>query len=339
MVRITTGMELDGVSAEIPRAQHGVHVRVDEEAATDAGRSEPLDGAGKPIRLAGDVEATLGRDLLTPLRHDRRLARAKSLGQLDDRVAERHLEVQRGPDAAGQTFDVRILNVAPIFAKVSGNAIGASAFAKERRGQRIRFVGAACLTNRGDMIDVDEQTLVRGVHCSGGCAVWRTPPVDPPAGRHYVRIQTALEPSVRKWALLIVVAAACARTPSMGSSLTGAPTAREAATMFVGAAQAQDLQAMGAVWGTDKGAARDNMERDVLDRRLIILQPCYTHDRAQVLDEQIGASATERLVRIQLTRTNRTKTLQFKVVRGPSNRWYVEDANYEAVQTDFCRPG
>jgi hypothetical protein len=123
----------------------------------------------------------------------------------------------------------------------------------------------------------------------------------------------------------------------MGSSMTGAASARDATLMFVNAARSQDLQAMGAVWGNAQGPARDNMDRNELDRRLIILQPCYVHDRAQVLDEQIGSTPTERLVRIQLTRANRTKTLQFKVVRGPSNRWYVEDTNYEAVQTDFCR--
>lgn len=125
----------------------------------------------------------------------------------------------------------------------------------------------------------------------------------------------------------------------MGSSQTGATTARDAALMFVGAAQAQDLQAMSAVWGTDRGAARDNMERQELDRRLIILQPCYAHDRAQILDETIGTTATVRNVRIQLTRANRTKTLEFKVVRGPSSRWYVEDTDYDNVQADFCRPG
>lgn len=142
---------------------------------------------------------------------------------------------------------------------------------------------------------------------------------------------------MRKWALLIVVTAACARNPGIGSSLTGAPSARDAATLFVSAANSQDLQAMGAVWGNDKGAARDNMDRVQLERRLIILQPCYAHDRAQILDEQMGMTPTERLVRIQLTRANRTKTLQFKVVRGPSNRWYVEDTAYDTVQNDFCR--
>ena len=144
---------------------------------------------------------------------------------------------------------------------------------------------------------------------------------------------------MRKWALLVVIAVACARNPGMGGSLTGARSASEAATMFVGAANSQDLQAMGAVWGNEKGAARDNMDRMELERRLIILQPCYVHDRAQILDDQMGVTPTERLVRIQLTRANRTKTLQFKVVRGPSNRWYVGDAAYETVQSDFCRSG
>ena len=123
----------------------------------------------------------------------------------------------------------------------------------------------------------------------------------------------------------------------MGSSMTGAPSPSNAATMFVSAANAQDLQAMGAVWGSEKGAARDNMDRNQLEQRLIILQPCYVHDRAQVINDRIGTVVTQRLVQIQLTRANRTKTLEFKVVRGPSNRWYVEDVAYEAVQADFCR--
>jgi hypothetical protein len=107
--------------------------------------------------------------------------------------------------------------------------------------------------------------------------------------------------------------------------------------MFVNAAKAQDIQAMGALWGTDKGAARDNMDRQQLESRLIILQPCYVADRVQVLNEQLGATPAMRVVRLQLTRGTRTKNLEFKAVRGPSNRWYVEDTNYEAVQSDFCR--
>lgn len=142
---------------------------------------------------------------------------------------------------------------------------------------------------------------------------------------------------MRKWALLAIVFAACSRSPSMGTSLTGAPTARDAAMMFLGAAKAQDLQAMGAVWGTAQGASRDHMDREQLDRRLLILQPCYVADRSQVLDESMGAGPTERRIRLQLTRGTRTKTIEFKVVRGPSSRWYVEDVDYDNLQADFCR--
>lgn len=143
---------------------------------------------------------------------------------------------------------------------------------------------------------------------------------------------------MRKWALLAIVALACSKSAPVGTSLTGAPSARDAAMQFMGAVKAQDLQAMGAVWGSDKGAARDNMDRTELDKRLVILQQCYDHDRAQVLDESAGVDG-QRLVRVQITRGGRTKIPQFKVGKGPSNRWYVFDTDYESVQADFCRRG
>jgi hypothetical protein len=142
---------------------------------------------------------------------------------------------------------------------------------------------------------------------------------------------------VRKWALLAIVIAACSRNPSMGSSQTGAASARDAAMMFTAAAKSQDLQAMGSLWGTAQGASRDHMDRQQLDQRLVILQPCYVADRVQIVDESMGSVPTERRVRLQLTRGSRTKNVEFKAVRGPSNRWYVEDVDYDAVQGDFCR--
>jgi hypothetical protein len=219
---------------------------------------------------------------------------------------------------------------------VRGDPVGAGIFAGLCGVNRIRLWSAACLTNGGDVIDVDEQTLMRGVHVSVGCAGWQAPPVDPLAGRHYVRIQTGLETSVKKWCLLAIVAIACSKNPSMGSSLAGAPAPRDAVTNFMGAVKAQDLQAMGAIWGSEQGAARDNMDRAELDRRLIILQQCYNHDRAQILDDQAGSTPNERRVRVQVTRGNRTKTPEFKVVKGPSNRWYVQDTDFPTVQGEFC---
>jgi hypothetical protein len=99
-----------------------------------------------------------------------------------------------------------------------------------------------------------------------------------------------------------------------GHVALGAPSAKEAATMFMGAVKAQDLQAMGAVWGSEQGAARDHMDRTELDKRLVILQSCYDHDRAQILDEQAGPNG-QRVVRVQVTRGGKTKVPQFKVAR------------------------
>jgi hypothetical protein len=106
--------------------------------------------------------------------------------------------------------------------------------------------------------------------------------------------------------------------------------------MFMGAVKAQDLQAMGSVWGSEQGAARDHMDRQELDKRLVILQSCYDHDRAQILDESAGPNG-QRLVRVQVTRGGKTKVPQFKVGKGPSNRWYVFDTDYDTVAADFCK--
>jgi hypothetical protein len=138
-------------------------------------------------------------------------------------------------------------------------------------------------------------------------------------------------------ALLVFLLSACSRAPSPGSSMTGAPTARDAATRFMNAVKAQDLMAMGGVWGTDRGPARESLERSDLDRRLVLLQQCYDHDRFQILDES-STPEGERVVRVQITRGNVTRTPAFRVVQGPSNRWYVRDTDFATVQGQFCTP-
>jgi hypothetical protein len=93
--------------------------------------------------------------------------------------------------------------------------------------------------------------------------------------------------------------------------------------------------AMGSVWGTDRGPARETLERSDLDSRLVVLQTCYDHDRFQILDDASSADGGRR-VRVQITRGNVTKVPEFKVVQGPSSRWYVSDTDFPTVQNDFC---
>ena len=136
--------------------------------------------------------------------------------------------------------------------------------------------------------------------------------------------------------LLVLGVGAC-RTPPPGTSLTGAAAPRLAVEQFMTAVKAQDLQAMSVVWGTEKGAARDQMERNELDQRLIVIQGCYAHDRYQIVDET-PASDGKRFVKVSITRARRTKTPNFSLVKGPSERWYVLDADF-ATMRDMCRTG
>ncbi|MCC6929265.1 MAG: hypothetical protein IT359_09775 [Gemmatimonadaceae bacterium] len=141
---------------------------------------------------------------------------------------------------------------------------------------------------------------------------------------------------MKKWIVLVpLVLAACGRKPAPGVALTGAAAPRLAVESFLAAVKAQDLQAMSVVWGTDKGPARDQLERTELEKREIIMQGCYDHDRYRIVEEG-PAPNDERLVRVEITRGKKTATPSFSVVKGPSERWYVRDAGITAMK-EFCK--
>ncbi|MEP7347168.1 MAG: hypothetical protein ABI877_17995, partial [Gemmatimonadaceae bacterium] len=140
---------------------------------------------------------------------------------------------------------------------------------------------------------------------------------------------------VKKLILLAVIVAACSRGPGPGSALTGAVAPRRAVEEFMGAVKAQDLQAMSVVWGTEQGPARDHLDRTELEKREIIMTGCYSHDRFRVLGETPGVGG-RRMVRVEIVRANKTKTPTFVTVKGPSERWYVLDADFDAMR-DFCK--
>jgi hypothetical protein len=117
--------------------------------------------------------------------------------------------------------------------------------------------------------------------------------------------------------------------------MPGAVAPRQAVERFLGAAKSQDLQEMSIAWGTSKGPARDQFERTELEKRLIVMQGCYDSDKHRIVDEQ-PADNGKRILRVELTKGAVTKTPRFTTVKGPSDRWYVEDADFAAV-TALCR--
>jgi hypothetical protein len=117
--------------------------------------------------------------------------------------------------------------------------------------------------------------------------------------------------------------------------LTGASTARGAVTAFLEGVQAGDIQAMSVIFGTSHGPSRDNMDRAELEKRLVILQCYFTHDKFRILDDSPGEGG-HRVITTELTRGSNTRTPKFYAIPGPSNRWYVDNMEIAAVR-DFCR--
>ena len=106
---------------------------------------------------------------------------------------------------------------------------------------------------------------------------------------------------MKKLLLAFLVLSACSRSttttntgavpaPSSGPQLVGASSPRMAVEQFLTAVRAQDIQAMSVVFGTTRGPSRDNMEREQLEKRLIILQCYFMHDKYRILGETPGES-------------------------------------------------
>ncbi|MGI9141391.1 MAG: hypothetical protein ACR2GJ_09810 [Gemmatimonadaceae bacterium] len=143
-------------------------------------------------------------------------------------------------------------------------------------------------------------------------------------------------------AALLFAAVGCAATPSPAitpspGSVAAPAAARLAVTAFLDAVRAEDIQAMGAIFGTSRGPLRETMpsaDAGQLEKRLIILHCYLQHDSYRVLSEVPGEGAS-RIVRVELTRGRNRRQPALFAVEGPRGRWYVENVELAAVR-DFC---
>lgn len=92
---------------------------------------------------------------------------------------------------------------------------------------------------------------------------------------------------------------------------------------------------MSVIFGTNRGPSRDNMNRDELEKRLIILQCYFNHDKFRILSETPGDGG-HRVVATELTRGTNIRIPRFYTIQGPANRFYVDNMEIAAVR-DFCR--
>ena len=143
----------------------------------------------------------------------------------------------------------------------------------------------------------------------------------------------------RTVAVSLLLAACSSATQSANTgALTGAATAQLAVEQFLKAVNAKDIQAMSTMFGTNKGPARETMDRTELEKRLVILACYFTHDTARILGEDPGTGG-HREVRVEVKKGNMTRQTTFYAIQGPGRRWYVDNMDIAAVR-DFCgNPG
>ena len=133
---------------------------------------------------------------------------------------------------------------------------------------------------------------------------------------------------------MVLLLAAChgVRRPA-----TGAASPRGAVTNFLSAVRAQDLQAMSIAWGTDKGAARDVVDPKQIEKRELVMVCYLGHDHYDIQSEA-PAENGQRVFHVALTKGQITRSTNFFVVKGPSDRWYVESVDIAPLSA-LCRSG
>ncbi|HEY3285975.1 MAG TPA: hypothetical protein VGJ96_02525 [Gemmatimonadaceae bacterium] len=135
--------------------------------------------------------------------------------------------------------------------------------------------------------------------------------------------------------LLLPVLAACSSLPGGGSG-TGAESPNAAIQQFLAASQRKDLTAMGNVWGTDKGPASTSMSQKELERRELIMIQCLAHEQVALGAPTPGEAGRLRIP-VTLTLLTLKATPLFTVVKGPANRWYVENLELDQLRDHgFC---
>lgn len=136
---------------------------------------------------------------------------------------------------------------------------------------------------------------------------------------------------MRTLLVLLLLALGACRPAARGGPMPGAPDARAALDGFLNGVRAQDLQVISNYWGNADGLARDRFDRAELERRELIMACHLAHDRVRVLDETPRAGG-RRAYTVELTYGNVTRATEIQTVQGPSDRWFVENADITKTQ-------
>ncbi len=120
-------------------------------------------------------------------------------------------------------------------------------------------------------------------------------------------------------------------------STVGAASAKGAVDAFLSAVNKQDLQGMSGLWGNANGLARDQLKREELEKRLIIIQCLLANDRYRYLEDTPRLSTGGRQnFQVELTKGSNKAATAFTTVPSKGGRWLVEDVDVTKLR-EFCR--
>jgi hypothetical protein len=141
---------------------------------------------------------------------------------------------------------------------------------------------------------------------------------------------------LKRFALLFLFASACKTVPVADGTFTGGATPRAAVERYLAGAYAQDMQAVGAVFGNDKGPAREQYPRATLETQFLVQLSCFRSGKATISGPTIGERGSQ-IFSVGLTQGKLEASVPFVVVKGPSNRWYVQQFEIIPLQNKgFC---
>ncbi|HEX2094205.1 MAG TPA: hypothetical protein VHG28_17510 [Longimicrobiaceae bacterium] len=133
--------------------------------------------------------------------------------------------------------------------------------------------------------------------------------------------------------LLLSILAACGGSRPRPQSTPGAPAPAAAVERFLRLAAEKDYAEMGWLFGTTEGPVIRRDPPGDVERRMYALASVLEHTEFSIRGQEPVPGRTGGAVRltVQLAQRGRRVDVPFVAVRGPEQRWYVEQVGVEAL--------
>lgn len=153
------GVQLDARGAERATQLHIAWFGCDEKAHTRSDGLQPLGHFAQTLAMAVQIEAAFRGELLTPLRHQRRLRRAQTDRVSHDVLGRAHFVVEGQAYCGHHALDVAVLHMTTVFTEVESDSVHMPRPLREQcRFENVGVGDTTHLPQRGHVIEVDIQS-------------------------------------------------------------------------------------------------------------------------------------------------------------------------------------